>query len=373
MSVHFHSLTIKDVRRETADCVSIAFDVPHELRETFAFKAGQYVNLRSVVDGEELRRSYSLCCAPHSGEWRVAVKRVDGGAFSEFANRKLKAGDAIDVMPPDGKFVFEAARDAEHDARNRERRNVLAVAAGSGITPILSIITTLLEREPQSNVTLIYGNRRVRDIIFKEQIEDLRDRFLSRFQLIHVLSQEPQESPISNGRIDKKKLLSIVSENKMLARCNSAYVCGPRSMIEDACAALKECGYDDSQIHRELFAATSSAKRERTTREAATQRASENFNVPCAQVTVIADGIERVLRVPFEGESVLEVALAAGIDAPYACKAGVCCTCRAQVLEGRVSMDANFTLEQHEVNRGFVLTCQSHPITDNVRISYDAR
>jgi ring-1,2-phenylacetyl-CoA epoxidase subunit PaaE len=365
MSAHFHTLKVSDLRRETKDCVSIAFDVPNELRDAFKFKAGQYVNLRAFVDGEELRRSYSLCSAPQSGEWRVAVKRVEGGAFSEFANTKLKPGDSIDVMPPDGKFVFEPDREA--------KRNVIAIAAGSGITPILSIVTTLLEHEPQASVTLIYGNRRVRDIIFKETIEDLRDRFLERFQLVHVLSQEPQESPLSNGRVDKNKLFAIVNKNNDIARWNRAYVCGPGGIIEEIVTALKECGLDEAHIHRELF--TPTKRTTSTQRIDATKLANANSdnNAPHAEVTVIADGIERVLRVPFEGESVLEVALAAGIDAPYACKAGVCCTCRAQVLEGKVKMDANFTLEQHEVNRGFVLTCQSHPTTERVVISYDAR
>jgi ring-1,2-phenylacetyl-CoA epoxidase subunit PaaE len=365
MSAHFHPLTIKDLRHETKDCVSIAFDVPNVLRDLFKFEAGQYVNLRSYIDGEECRRSYSLCSAPHSGEWRVAVKRVEGGAFSEFANTKLKPGDSIDVMPPDGKFIFEADRDA--------KRNVIAVAAGSGITPILSIVTTLLEHEPQSSITLIYGNRRVHDIIFKEAIEDLRDRFLERFQLVHVLSQEPQESPLSNGRIDKNKLFSIINKKSGIAKLNRAYVCGPGGMTEEIVTALKECGLDESHIHRELFTPTKrTSSTERINASKLANANSEN-NAPRADVTVIADGIERVLRVPFEGESVLDVAVAAGIDAPYACKAGVCCTCRAQVLEGKVKMDANFTLEQHEVNRGFVLTCQSHPTTERVVISYDAR
>jgi ring-1,2-phenylacetyl-CoA epoxidase subunit PaaE len=371
MSAHFHSLKIKDIRRETKDCVSIAFDVPNELRDVFTFNAGQYVNLRAVIDGEELRRSYSLCSSPISNEWRVAVKRVDGGAFSEYANTMLNIGDTLDVMPPDGKFVYAPDTNAKCGAQRAARRHVLAIAAGSGITPMLSIVTTLLECEPNSHVTLLYGNRRVRDIIFKEQIEDLRDRFLTRFQLIHVLSHEPQESPISNGRIDQKKVKTVCGEINRIAALYRAYVCGPEAMMDETIAALIECGIEDSRILRERFTAGTQRARANETRDA--KATSFNENAPSAEVTIVADGIERVLRVPFEGASVLEVALAAGIDAPYACKAGVCCTCRAQVLEGQVKMDANFTLEQHEVNRGFVLTCQSHPITPTVKISYDAR
>jgi ring-1,2-phenylacetyl-CoA epoxidase subunit PaaE len=362
MSTLFHSLRIRDVRRETKDCVSIAFDVPSELRDAFAFSAGQYVNLRAFIDGDELRRSYSLCNAPHSGEWRVAIKRVEGGCFSEYANTKLKTGDAIDVMPPDGKFCFAPSRD--------EKRHVVAIAAGSGITPILSIVTTLLEREPQSSVTLIYGNRRVRDIVFKEELEDLRDRFLARFQLFHVLSQEPVDSPILHGRIDEKKIVSIIDKIRSNAQDIRAYVCGPGDLIDVAQRALHECGLSRDRVYREVFT-PSQTTAARASKPTAAPRKSET--VPSAAVTVIADGIERVLRVPFNGDSVLETALAAGIDAPYACKAGVCCTCRAQVLEGEVKMDANYTLEDHEVRRGFVLTCQSHPVTATVKLSYDAR
>jgi ring-1,2-phenylacetyl-CoA epoxidase subunit PaaE len=362
MSRHFQSLTIRDVRRETNDCVSISFDVPTALAESFRFIAGQYVNLRAIVDGEELRRSYSICSAPHSGELRVAVKRVEGGRFSEFANTKLKIGDVIDVMPPDGKFCFEPEADA--------KQNVLAVAAGSGITPILSIVTTLLEEVPSSSVALVYGNRRVRDIMFKEQIEDLRDRFLNRFQLIHVLSQEPQESPINNGRIDRKRIETIINKLGVNRLFHWAYICGPESMTDEVIQTLGDSGMSADSIHRERFSAGPHAWK---TSPLTATKVEQKHNVATSQVTVIADGIERVLRVPFEGESILEIALAAGIDAQFACKAGVCCTCRAQVLKGAVKMDANFTLEQHEVGRGFVLTCQSHPTTEHVKISFDAR
>ena len=369
MAAHFFPLAVKDIRRETKDCVSIAFDVPPELRESFAYRAGQYVNLRATVDGDSLRRSYSLCSAPDSGEWRVAVKRVTGGRFSQFANTKLKVGDIIDVMPPDGKFCYSPERD--------KKRHVLAIAAGSGITPILSIATTLLTREPESSITLLYGNRRVRDIIFKEQIEDLRDRFLSRFQVVHVLSQEPMESPISMGRIDQEKIISIVKENRLFPQFDQAYVCGPEAMLEGALTALALCGMDKERVHFERFAAnvdvTKRAAGSTTGALSGPSTAGTDALKPRARMTVIADGIERTVNIGYEGETVLDVALDVGIDAPYACRAGVCCTCRAQVLEGEVSMDANYTLEEHEVKRGFVLTCQSHPVTPFVKISYDAR
>lgn len=362
MSARFYPLTIKDVRRETKDCVSIAFDVPPPLREVFAFTAGQYVNLRAVIDGQALRRSYSLCSTPHSNEWRVAVKRVEGGRFSEFANTQLKVGDVIEVMPPDGKFLFYPEPET--------KRHLLAIAAGSGITPILSIITSLLEHEPRSRATLIYGNRRVRDIVFKEALEDLRDRFLSRFQLVHILSQEPQESPALMGRIDRKKLISICKELNANALINKAFVCGPIGLIDEVATTLcGEYGLPNEALSRELFAAPV-----RGTVSVADKRAEPApDDAPKAHVTVIADGVERRLRVPFSGQNILTAALDAGIDAPFACTAGVCCTCRARVLEGEVRMDANFTLETHEVKRGFVLTCQAHPVSEKVIISYDAR
>ncbi len=369
MATHFFPLTVKDVRRETKDCVSIAFDVPPELRDTFVFQAGQYVNLRANVDGETLRRSYSLCSAPDSGEWRVAVKRVAGGRFSQFANSKLKAGDSIDVMPPDGKFCFLPARET--------KRHVLMIAAGSGITPMLSIATTLLTREPDSSITLLYGNRRVRDIIFKEQIEDLRDRFLARFQVVHVLSQEPMESPISSGRIDQEKILSIIQENRMFPSFGEAYICGPETMLEGARSALSLCGMAKERIHFERFAASPVAAARKSGSDDASARSGDalaaDAAAPRARMTLIADGIEREVTIAYEGQTVLDVALDAGIDAPYACKAGVCCTCRARVLEGEVRMDANYTLEEHELKRGFVLTCQSRPVTPYVKITYDAR
>jgi ring-1,2-phenylacetyl-CoA epoxidase subunit PaaE len=362
MAQHFYPVTVSDVIRETPDCVSISFDIPEAFKEKFAYTAGQYVTLRAVIGDRELRRSYSLCSAPHSSQWRVAIKRVEDGQFSQWANAILRDGDDLEIMPPDGRFKFVPRADA--------KRNVLLLAAGSGITPILSILTTLLEREPKSRVTLVYGNRRVRDIIFKEAIEDLRDRFLSRFQLIHCLSGEVQEAPLANGRLDAEKVAGILETIVPAETLDEVYVCGPNEMIDACVTATREAGVPDSKIHKELFGAPV-AKRVRSDAIAETNIRAEEFD--SAAVTVVADGIERVLQVPYRGDSVLEIALAAGIDAPFACKAGVCSTCRARVLSGELKMDANFTLEQHEVDRGFVLTCQSHPVTDQARITFDDR
>ena len=328
----------------------------------FAFTAGQYINVRAQVGDRDVRRSYSLCSTPHSGEWRIAIKRVDGGQFSQWANMLLRVGDSIEIMPPDGRFLFLP------DAR--KKRHMLLLAAGSGITPILAILKTILECEPLSQVTLVYGNRRVRDIIFKEAIEDLRDRYLTRFQLIHCLSREPQEAPMSSGRLDAAKVKLLLNTLLKPDALDAVYICGPNEMIQECAAAAREAGVPEAKIHKELFGTSSQKIVSNLSNVSEMQDA---LAADSARITVIADGIERVLHVPYRGESILEVALAAGIDAPYACKAGVCCTCRARVLAGEVKMDANFTLEQHEIDRGFVLTCQSHPITDDVRITFDER
>lgn len=359
MAQHFHALEILDVTRETADCISVSFAVPDALRSTFAYRAGQYVTLRADVGDRELRRSYSLCSAPHEGEWRVAIKRVEGGMFSQWAHALLRAGDTLDVLPPDGHFVYIPQAD--------QARRIVLLASGSGITPVFSILKTALEAESRSVVTLVFGNRSVKEIIFREQIEDLRDRFLSRFQLIHTLSGEVQEAPIANGRIDGQKIASVMPHLIDPLGVDELYICGPGAMIEAAASACEAAGVPPLKIHKELFGVPGVAA------IAGAPIAADSTTDECAVVSVIADGIERELRVAFKGGSVLDAVLASGMDVPYACKAGVCCTCRAQVLEGEVRMDANYTLEQHEVDRGFVLTCQSHPVTDRVRLSFDGR
>ena len=359
MAQHFQSLEIRDVIRETPDCISVSFHIPEALRETFAYRSGQYVTLRAEVGDRELRRSYSLCSAPHEQVWRVAIKRVDGGMFSQWAHMLLRAGDRIDVLPPDGHFVYEP--------QPHRARHILLLAAGSGITPVFSILKTALEMEAKSQVTLIFGNRRVKDIIFREQLEDLRDRHLARFQLMHLLSGEVQEAPIANGRIDGAKIANLIPGLIRPRSIDEVFICGPGAMIDAAANACLDAGVPAGRIHKELFGVPGAVAGEERRAVDAT------VSTDGAWVSVIADGIEREIRVGFKGDTVLDVVLASGIDVPYACKAGVCCTCRARVLQGEVRMDANYTLEQHEVDRGFVLTCQAHPVTDTVRLSYDAR
>ena len=356
MAQHFHTLEISEVRRETPDCISVAFTVPDALKAAFAYESGQYLTLRAEFGDQSLRRSYSLCSAPHRNEWRVAIKRVDNGMFSQWAHALLRAGDVMDVLPPEGHFKYPP--------KGTEPDHVLLLAAGSGITPILSILTTLLETQSATRVTLVYGNRSVKDIIFKEQIEDLRDRYLTRFELIHTLSGEVQESPMANGRLDGAKVGALFEALIDPKKIDHVYLCGPNDMIASCAETCESAGIPALQIHKELFGVASGSRPTAPTNANSREGAS---------VIVIADGIERELVVPYRGESVLDIVLQAGIDAPYACKSGVCCTCRAQVLEGEVRMDANYTLEPHEVNRGFVLTCQSHPVSSVVKLSYDAR
>jgi ring-1,2-phenylacetyl-CoA epoxidase subunit PaaE len=366
---HFYPLKIADVRRETADAVSIAFAVPAELRELYRFTPGQFLTLRTRLDGVDLRRSYSICSSAdeyeNSGELRVAVKRVDGGAFSNWANDALNSGNPIEVMTPDGRF-FTRLDPAV-------RQHYVAFAAGSGITPVIAIIKTTLKREPKSRFTLFYGNRRIETILFAEELEDLKDLHLDRFTLYHVLSREHQEVDLFNGRLDRARVAAFLDTLVPAPTVDAAFVCGPENMIDDVAAALGAAGVAKERIHIERFVAPGEAQPTTPRRAAPVTKAPAIDTRKSAEVEIIADGVCRTLRVPFDGAGILDTALAAGADLPYACKGGVCCTCRARVLEGEVRMDRNFTLEEAEMRQGFVLTCQSHPVTERVVISYDER
>jgi ring-1,2-phenylacetyl-CoA epoxidase subunit PaaE len=353
---HFHPLKVRDVRRETADCVSIGLEVPESLVERFRFTQGQYLNVRRHLDGEEVRRSYSICAGLDDGELRIAVKEVPGGRFSGWVNRELKPGDAIDVMPPEGRFFvrLDPAR----------ARHYVAFAAGSGITPVLSLIKTALAREPRSRFTLVYGNRSLDSVIFNEALEDLKDRYLSRLALYHVFSRDAQEVELFNGRIDQAKVAMFLDTLIPAATIGEAFLCGPEGMMAAAEAALLAHGVAPERIHVERFGAPAYPSRE--VREL---KALED----ASEVIVIADGVRYRLALEPNGPSVLDAALKAGADLPYACKAGVCCTCRARLVEGEVRMDANYTLEESEVAQGFRLTCQAHPVTGRVVLNYDER
>jgi ring-1,2-phenylacetyl-CoA epoxidase subunit PaaE len=363
MAVHFHSLFVKRVEALIADAAQITFAIPPDLRDAFEFKPGQFLTLRAQINGESVRRSYSICSTPalleHSQEICVGIKRVDGGVFSTWATKQLQAGDQIDVMPPDGRFVIK-----QPDAKMR-----LGIAAGSGITPILSIASHTLDTEPSSRFTLVYGNQRTNTIMFSEALQDLKDRYPGRLQLIHILSRQATELPLSHGRIDAAKIKELTRSLIDPKAIDEAFICGPEAMIEAAEAALQTAGIAKETIHSERFATASTTK----------SIAPRAINTPASSLKslkysleVILDGKTNAMQLG-DDNTVLDVALEAGLDLPYACKGGVCCTCRAKVIEGKVSMDKNYTLEQWEIDKGFVLTCQARCQTAKVVVSFDER
>ena len=352
----FHRLPVAKVERETRDAVAITFAVPDALAEPFRFAAGQHLTLRADIGGEDVRRSYSICSGVQDGTLRIAVKRNPGGVFSGWANESLKAGDMLDVMPPMGHFNVPLATD--------HRRNYAGFAAGSGITPLLSIVKTTLAAEPQSRFTLFYGNRASGTVMFKEELAALKDTYLTRFNLVHVLSREAQDIELLHGRIDRAKADALLAHWLDLDHVDTVFVCGPDGMMQAVADALKGRGYPDSKVRIERFA-TSVPRREHKP-----GKLPEPGHTEC-EVTVVLDGVTRSYTLEKGKESVLEAGLKAGIELPYSCKSGVCSTCRAKLTAGEVDMDVNFALEDYEVARGFVLTCQSHPVTDRVAVDYD--
>jgi len=359
MSLHFHPLRVARVTPDTDEAVVIDFEVPPDLREAFAFEPGQYLTLRHDIDGEDLRRSYSICAGLDDGRLRVGVRAVPGGRFSTWLHRGLAAGDTLQVLPPQGRF-----RTVPQPER---ARHVLGIAAGSGITPILAIAKTVLAREPRSRVTLIYGNRTQRSTMFKEELEDLKNRHLTRLVLHHVFSQEDTDAPLASGRLDEAGLARFLGPLVDPAGIDEAFVCGPFGMNEAAEAALRTAGVPAERIHVERFGAPLADARE------AQRHAPAPGDAPRATLSVVRDGLTS--EVPYrDGHgSVLDAIAAMGLEAPYSCKSGVCATCRCKVTEGRVRMDRNFALSAEEVAAGFVLSCQAHPLTERVTVSFDER
>ena len=357
--VRWNKLTVNDVRRETADCVSITFEIPEELKSIYQFHQGQNLTIRSNLNGEEVRRSYSICSSPLDEEMRIAVKQVSQGRFSSYANLSLKKGDVIEVFPPTGKFYTELA------AGNKKK--YLALAAGSGITPILSIIKTTLAVEPDSDFILVYGNRTRGSIIFKEQLEALKNRYIDRFTVHHILSREKTDAAINYGRINgqKCKELEKVIDFKNM---DEIFICGPEEMIFSVRDWLFEQGIDHMKIHFELFTVPGQKL------EVRTQKMEDIIDLgPKSKVSIKLDGIMFDFELSKFGESILDGALHQGAELPYACKGGVCSTCRAKLLSGEVTMDSNYALEPDELAKGFILTCQSHPVTDSVVVDFDVK
>jgi len=359
--IHFHSLSVKKVVKETDDCISIEFAVPEELKEVFQFKQGQNLTIKKVLNGEELRRNYSICSSPFDNKLKVAVKKAEGGLFSTWANEQLITGDILDVLPPTGNFYTEL--------NPTQKKNYVAFAAGSGITPILSIIKTTLITEPKSNFTLVYGNRTKNSIIFKEELEALKDKFIDRFRIYHILSREITDVEINNGRLDVDKLELLFSKLIDLKSIYEFFVCGPEEMIFCIKGYLEGRGAESDKIHFELFTVPG----QKQTANGKQQFEILNDEGPKAKVSVKLDGIMFDFDLDYDGESILDAALKTGADLPYACKGGVCTTCKAKLAEGKISMDVNWGLEPDEVKKGYILTCQSHPQTERIVVDFDAR
>jgi len=359
MSIHFEKLQVAEVRKETSDCVSIAFIVPRDLKEKFNYIQGQYITLRITINGEDVRRSYSLCSCPLDNELRVAVKKVAEGAFSTYANVFLKKGDTLDVMPAMGKF-FTALKP-------ELTKQYVGFASGSGITPLLSIIKTTLRTELKSSFTLVYGNRNRHSIIFKEELEGLKNRYMERFRVIYILSREKTDAAINFGRIDAEKCTALCNKTLDITTTDEFFLCGPENMIFSVKDQLEYLGVDKKKIHFELFTIPGQKVSSIVNRE------SEVKTEVKSKITVKLDGIAFDFDLGFDGDAILDAALKNGADLPYACKGGVCCTCRAKLVEGEVDMDVNYGLEQEEIEQGFILTCQSHPRTETVVVDFDIK
>lgn len=351
----FHSLRVADLTSETRDAVVVTFDVPEEQREAFRFAPGQNLTLRARLGGEEVRRSYSICSAPFENKVTIAIKRVQDGLFSTWAHQELRPGHTIECMAPSGSFGATL-----HPELARQH---VAFVAGSGITPVLSILKTVLREEPLSRFTLVYGNRASSSVIFKEELESLKDKYLNRFRLVFVLSREQQDIELFNGRIDRTKADQLFQHWIDPTSIDIAYICGPQSMMEGVSASLLAHGVARETIKRELFGAAPPSPRRQVPLAGVAERE--------CRVTIVQDGRQREFTIARNQHTVLDAALEQGVELPYSCKGGVCSTCRCKMTTGEVDMDVNFALEDYEVARGFILTCQSYPLTDRLVLDFD--
>jgi len=354
----FHQLKIAEIVRETPEAVAVAFEVPDDLREVFSFRPGQYLTLAAEIDGEEARRSYSICSAPGDPHLRVGVKQIADGRFSSFVNERLNVGDTIRVMPPEGRFTSLAG----------ERHDYILIAAGSGITPMLSIARTVLTREPTSTITLVYGNRTSGSIMFLEDLEDLKDRYLQRFSMLHMLSRETQDVDILNGRIDGGRIVQL-AERQLIEPLGSdgIFICGPGEMIDSVSEALHAYGVDADRIRFERFTPSGDAPPPRPRSREAEEAAREGV-----EIEVVLDGVRRTFTLGENDPGLLEAARKAGLELPYSCAGGMCCTCRCRIVEGEAEMAVNYSLQPWEIEAGFTLACQSRPTTNKLVLDFDA-
>ncbi len=361
----FHSLTVRRIEPDTAEAVIVTFEVPQDLRDVFGFTQGQYLTLRHTIEGADLRRSYSICAGVDDGELRVGVRKVKDGVFSNWINAHLKPGAALQVMAPQGRFFVPIEPHA--------KRHHVGIAGGSGITPILSIMKTVLAREPHSRFTLVYGNRAVRSTMFKEELEDLKNRYMTRLTLHHVFSDEHTDAPLNMGLMNRDKLAEFLRGVLPAAGIAHAYICGPYQMNDEAEAALREAGVAEERIHIERFGVANVPGQPGVAAGGAVIHQAQPGDAELAKVVIIRDGLTREIEFRKDQPSILDCASAAGMEVPFSCTSGVCGTCRAKLLEGRVRMERNFALDKAEVAAGFVLTCQAHPLTERVVLSFDER
>ncbi len=367
MSVTFHPLRVRAIEPDTAEAVIVSFDVPADLREVFGFTQGQYLTLRTDIDGQDLRRSYSICAGVDDGELRVGVRKVRGGVFSNWINANLQPGHTIQVMAPQGRFFVPIEPAA--------RRHHVGIAGGSGITPILSIMKTVLAREPLSRFTLIYGNRLLQSTMFKEEIEDLKNRYMTRLVLQHVFSDEHTDAPLNHGVMNRDKIGEFLASVVPARSIDHVFVCGPFQMNDEAEAALLAAGVPEERIHIERFGIALPAAGDGGTAGTvgAVEHTAQPGDAEQARIVIVRDGLQREISFRKGQPSILDAASAAGLEVPYSCTSGVCGTCRAKLIEGEVRMERNFALDKKEVAAGFVLTCQAHPLSERVVLSFDER
>lgn len=361
---NFYPLTIADVKPETSTAVCVSFDVPVEYSEQFKFTQGQFLTLKTDINGSEVRRSYSICSGVNEKRLRIGIKRVKGGLFSNYANDHFKAGDQLQVMPPQGSFYTPID--------SRQRKNYMCIAVGSGITPIISIIKSVLEIEPESRVTLIYGNRRSNSVMFRDELSFIKNRYLTRFQWINIMHDEDQGTDLLNGRIDNAKGAALHKSRLInILRTDEAFICGPQAMMSEVSRGFRASGLSDDQIHYELFS-NSSHDSEKILQKAH-QRIETYGEEKTSKVTVIADGRSIAFDLATVGENILDAGIHNGMELPYSCKAGVCSTCKCKLVKGEVDMDISHGLQAHEVAAGYILSCQAHPISDEVIVDFDQR
>ncbi len=351
----FKKLKVKEIRTETPDTVSISLEIPSELKSEFNYQSGQYITIKKEVDGEEIRRAYSLSSSPFEDDFRIGVKKMMNGKMSSFLNEKLKIGDVLDVLPPLGNFKI-----------NNLSSNSVGFAAGSGITPLLSMIKSVLKSN--GKFSLFYGNKTAKDVIFRNELSNLKNQFPNHFSLYYMYSKQNAENPLLEGRINKEKANLLIKENLELLKADGFYLCGPEDMVKNVSDSLKEFGVKENKIHFELFLAPQ-IKNEKNQKSNPITIESDFLGE--SHVTVLMDGDEFKFNLKANGSSVLDAAIEAGADVPFSCKGAVCCTCKAKVLEGKVTMKLNYSLSDAEVKEGYILTCQSHPVSEKVIIDYD--